>query len=73
MKILSIVQVIISILLIGLILIQERSGGTSGVFGGGEGGGFYQARRGAEKLIFIATILLTAVFAGLAIVNLLAV
>lgn len=66
----SIAQVVVSVLLIILILLQERSSATSGIFGGGSGG-FYQTRRGAEKAIFIATIVLVGVFAGLAIVNLL--
>jgi protein translocase SecG subunit len=53
----TIIQSIIAIVLIFLILLQERSSGLSGIFGG-EGGGFYQARRGLEKVIFWATIAL---------------
>ncbi|MDO8584923.1 MAG: preprotein translocase subunit SecG [bacterium] len=67
--ILPVIQIAVSLLLIVLILLQERSSATSGIFGGG-GGGFYQTRRGAEKAIFIATVVLTIVFAGLAIANL---
>lgn len=66
----SIAQIIISVVLIVLILLQERSSGLSGVFGGGEGE-FYQRRRGMEKLIFRATIVLVVIFAGLSLVNLL--
>jgi protein translocase SecG subunit len=69
MKIVPIIQIIVSVFIIVLILLQERSAGLSGLFGG-EGGGFYQTRRGVEKLIFIATIILTCVFAGLAIFQL---
>ena len=68
--IISITQIIISVILIVLILLQERSSGLSGVFGGGEGE-FYQKRRGMEKLIFRATIVLVVIFAGLSLVNLL--
>lgn len=57
--ILSVVQIIVSIIVIVLILLQERSGGFSGVFGYGEGG-FYSVRRGLEKIIFAATVVLSA-------------
>jgi protein translocase SecG subunit len=70
MSVLTIIQMIVALALITLILIQERSSGTSGLFGGGEGG-FYQARRGIEKTIFIATIVLLAIFAALSLTNLL--
>jgi preprotein translocase subunit SecG len=63
---LAIIQIIIAIAIIALILLQERSSGMSGLFGGGEGG-FYQARRGMEKTIFIATIVLAVLFVGLAV------
>jgi preprotein translocase subunit SecG len=63
------IQLIISIVLIVLILLQERSGGMSGIFGG-HGGEFYQTRRGVEKIIFFATVILVAVFIVLAILNL---
>ena len=62
----AVVHIIIAILLVTLILLQERSAGLSGIFGG-EGGGFYQARRGLEKTIFGATIVLIIIFVGLAI------
>lgn len=64
-----IIQVIISVLIVALILLQERSAGLSGIFGG-EGGGFYQTRRGLEKIIFIATIVLLVAFVGLAVFQL---
>lgn len=62
-------QVIASIILIGLILVQERSSGLSSLFGGAAGTP-YQTRRGAEKLIFNATIIIGIIFVGLAIANL---
>ena len=69
MGILTVLQVIVSLALMVLILVQERSSGTSGIFGG-EGGGFYQARRGMEKTIFIATIVLLGLFVVLSLLNL---
>jgi protein translocase SecG subunit len=70
MTIISIAQIIVSVLVIILVLIQERSSGLSGLFGGGGEGGFYQTRRGLEKFVFYATIFLVIVFAGLAVLNL---
>jgi len=69
--ILAILQIIVSIVLTALILIQERSAGLSGIFGGGDGGGgFYQARRGMEKAAFVSTIIFGILFCVLAILQL---
>ena len=65
----AITQLAVSIILIILILLQERSAGLSGIFGG-DGSGFYQTRRGAEKMIFIATIACALVFVALSIARL---
>lgn len=70
MSIVTILQIITSVIIIGLILMQERSSGTSGIFGGGGESGYYQTRRGLEKGIFIATIIFVLVFAGLSLLNL---
>ena len=67
--IISIAQIVISVILIVLILLQERSSGLSGVFGGG-GNEFYSQRRGFERLIFYATIVLIIAFAVLSLINL---
>jgi preprotein translocase subunit SecG len=70
--ILAIIQIIIALIIIGLILLQERSSGLSGIFGGESGGGnFYQARRGMEKVIFVSTIVFSVIFVALAILQLL--
>jgi len=53
-------QIIISILLIVSILLQSRGTGLGGVFGGS--GGVYLTKRGLEKKLFIATIVLAAIF-----------
>ncbi len=66
---LSIAQIIVSIILIVLILLQERSSGLSGVFGGSQSE-FYTRRRGLERLIFFATIALAIIFAILSLLNL---
>ncbi len=57
---LQIVQIILSVTLIALVLLQGKSGGLGGIFGGD--GGVYRTRRGVEKLVFQATIGVAAVF-----------
>ncbi|MDI6820845.1 MAG: preprotein translocase subunit SecG [Patescibacteria group bacterium] len=66
---LTVAQIVVSIILIILVLLQERSSGLSGVFGG-TGGTPYQSRRGLEKFIYWATIGAASIFAALAIINL---
>ena len=69
-KYLTIALVIVSLIVTGLILIQERDSGAGNVFGGGSSGGFYQRRRGMEKIIFISTIVAAVAFATLSILKL---
>lgn len=52
-----------------LILLQERGDGAGSIFGGGEGGA-YQHRRGAEKFMFVATIIFVTAFAAFCMLNL---
>lgn len=66
--ILPIAQIIIAVLLMVLILLQERGTALGGAFG--ESGGFYSTRRGLQKTIFRATIVLAVLFIALAIINL---
>jgi len=56
----KIIQVVIAILLMVAILMQNRGAGLGGVFGGG--GGVYLTKRGLEKKLFIATIVLASLF-----------
>ncbi|MBI2640863.1 MAG: preprotein translocase subunit SecG [Candidatus Sungbacteria bacterium] len=65
----NIAQVIISVLLVITILLQQRGGGLSPVFGGE--GGVYRTRRGVERMIFAATIVLSILFLATAILNIL--
>jgi protein translocase SecG subunit len=67
--ILNIVQIIISLLLITTILLQQRGSGLSSAFGGS--GGVYYQKRGMEKILFRATIVLSAFFLIVAFLNLL--
>lgn len=68
MKIIQISQIVVSILLITTILMQSRGAGIGGAFGGSND--IYRTKRGAEKIIFRATIFLAAIFMGLAVASL---
>ncbi len=54
--ILQIIQILVSVLIICLVLIQSRGAGISSAISGF--GGFYRTKRGMEKVIFIVTIIL---------------
>ena len=66
---LPLAQIAISVLLIILILLQQRGQALGSAFGGGEGG-FYATRRGIQKKIFWATIVCGFLFVVLALLNL---
>lgn len=57
---LKILQPIIAILLILSILLQNRGSSLSGLFGGS--GDIYRTKRGFEKFLFIATVVLAFLF-----------
>lgn len=66
-KIIPVVQIISSLLLIIVVLLQNREGGASGILGGeGVGGSFY-TKRGLEKGLLYATVILAIIFVGSAI------
>lgn len=61
-NLLSIVQIVLALLLIGGILLQQRGAGLGGAFGGGDVNQTYYTRRGAEKFLFQGTILVGILF-----------
>ena len=61
-------QIIVSIALIALIAIQQRGAALGSAFGGG--GEFYSSRRGLQKKIYYATIVVAGLFIILGILNL---
>ena len=63
----NIIQIILGVLLGVAILLQRQGAGLSGAFGGE--GEFHHSRRGAEKFLFTATVILSILFFGAAIVN----
>lgn len=56
-----------AILLIVTVLLQRQGSGLSGAFGGE--GEFHHTKRGAEKYLFIATVILAILFFGTALFN----
>ena len=58
------VQIVLSALLITAVLLQRSSAGLGGAFGESSNfSSFFHARRGAEKFLFIGTIVLSILFA----------
>lgn len=64
---LLIIQIILSIVLIVVILLQAKGTGLSGVFGGENS--IYRSKRGVEKLLIYITIGLAVAFLILSIVQ----
>jgi len=62
---LQILQVVVSLILVLLILTQERGTGLSLTFGGI--GHVYHSKRGAEKVIAIATVVFAIFFVGMSL------
>jgi preprotein translocase subunit SecG len=60
------IHTIVAVALIGLILLQSSKGGLGSAFGGGE---FYRSKRGAERVVFLATVVATVLFLVTSIAN----
>ncbi len=61
-KFITIVQIISAVLMIITILMQQQGADLSGMFGGS--GDVYRTKRGMEKFLFYATIVLAVIFLG---------
>lgn len=68
-RLLQIAQIVLAALLVGVILLQNKGTGLGGVFGGE--GNVYRTKRGAEKFIFVSTIVLATLFVGSALATVL--
>jgi len=68
-QIISVFQIIVCVLLAVVILLQQRGSGVGGAFGGA--GASYFTRRGLEKILFIATVVLGILFVASTIASLL--
>lgn len=58
--ILAIFQIILGLSLVGLIILQSKGTGLGSTFGSSTS--FYSTRRGAEKVVFVATVVLAVAF-----------
>ncbi len=65
---LSIAQIIISVALTAIILLQTKGGGMSGVFGGTDTA-IHKTRRGLERMLFNITVGLSVAFFVITIIN----
>ncbi|MEP6871810.1 MAG: preprotein translocase subunit SecG [Anaerolineaceae bacterium] len=59
---LNVLQIVISVTLIVVILLQVKGSGFGAALGGMSGGSVYRTKRGLERTLFQATILLVVVF-----------
>lgn len=64
----NLIQIILGILLVLVILIQQKGSGIGTAFGGDLS--FYRTKRGAEKFLFWATIVLASLFILASIIGL---
>lgn len=64
---LNVAQIAVSVLLVVSILLQARGSGLSATFGGE--GNVYRTKRGVEKMLFRSSIVLSVLFFGLALAN----
>jgi protein translocase SecG subunit len=67
MRFLLIAQAVTAVLLIVSVLLQNRGSGLGGTFGGDFGG--YYTKRGMERFLLYATVVLALIFFALAIFN----
>ena len=67
MRYLLIVQAVMSLLLVISVLLQNRGSGLGSAFGSDFGG--YYTKRGIEKFLFYATVVLAVVFLAISVAN----
>ncbi len=64
------IQIVLSVLLVITILMQRTGASLGGAFGADNFSSGFHVRRGAEKMLFNATIILGILFAASALVSL---
>ena len=64
------IQIGLSILLVAVILLQQTGAGLGGAFGGSDSSSGFHTRRGAEKILFNATIVIAILFSATAFLTL---
>ena len=63
-------QIVLSVLLIGAVVMQQTGASLGGAFGADNLSSGFHTRRGLERTLFYATIVLGVLFAGSALINL---
>lgn len=69
LPVLPYIQIILSILLIGAILLQQRGSSLGGAFGGDNFSAAFHKRRGGELFLFRFSIVLAVLFVAAAVLN----
>jgi preprotein translocase subunit SecG len=62
---LIIAQIVVAVLMMGGILLQSRGAGLGTAFGGE--GNVYRTKRGVEKVVFRATVVMSVIFLALSL------
>jgi protein translocase SecG subunit len=62
--ILPYIQIVLSVALVACVLLQQTGASVGGAFGGDNFSAAYHTRRGSEKVLFYATIVIGTLFAG---------
>ncbi len=68
--ILPYIQLLLSVLLIGSVLLQQTGASLGGAFGGDNFSAAYHTRRGSELFLFWASIVIAVLFAATALLTL---
>ncbi len=61
-QVLQYITLVSAVLLVVVVLLQNQGAGLGGAWGGE--GNFYRSKRGAEKALFVATIVIAIIFTG---------
>ena len=65
-KILTIIEMVLGVILIVTVLLQQKGAGLGATFGG-SGGGVQSTRRGSDLFLYKSTILVSLLFFGIAL------
>jgi preprotein translocase subunit SecG len=65
---LNIIQIVLSVALVLTVLLQVKGGGIGGIFGQAES--VYRTKRGLERWLFWATIVIAALFVAVSLATL---
>ena len=67
-SVILVIHILLAMGVVGLILLQSSKGGLGGGMGAGE---IYRSKRGAERIVFVGTIVLATLFFVTSIISLL--